>query len=222
VTGDQSIVEILRMLGEYFYRREDVYRATERPMPVDPGDALQAHERLVILGAPGAGKSTLLRYLARNAAQDSDGPLPLLIRLRGYATALGKDQNLALREFALMALTWPDDTPDGWALKFANPQDYLDILQNFERLPSLDDRVQECLDRLGQLDPMQVIDFIEHRIGNAAERHARGDQYNAIPFELSHAFESIRSSPRYVDVLRRVRGWMLREDVWFRDEAPES
>ena len=60
---------------------------------------------------------------------------------------------------------------------------------------------------------MQVIDFIEQRIGNTAERHARGDQYDAIPFELSHAFESIRSSPEYVDVLRRVRDWTLREDV---------
>lgn len=66
---------------------------------------------------------------------------------------------------------------------------------------------------------MQVIDFIEQRIGNTSERHARGDQYDAIPFELSHAFESIRSSPAYVDVLRRVRDWMLREDVWFRHEA---
>jgi hypothetical protein len=47
------------------------------------------------------------------------------------------------------ALTWPDDTPDGWAIEFANPQDYLDILRNFQRLPSLDDGVQKCLDRLG-------------------------------------------------------------------------
>jgi hypothetical protein len=61
-----SIMEILRTLGEYLYHRGDVYRATERSAPIDPGDALQAHERLVILGAPGAGKSTLLRYLACN------------------------------------------------------------------------------------------------------------------------------------------------------------
>jgi hypothetical protein len=119
------------------------------------------------------------------------------------------------------ALTRPDDTPDGWAIEFANPQDYLDILRNFQRIPSLDDHVQRCLDRLGQVDPMQVINFIEQRIGNTAERHARDDQYDAIPFDLSHAFESIRSSPTYVDVLRRVRDWMLHEDVWFRHEAPQ-
>jgi len=52
-TPGPSIMEILRTLGEYFYRRGDVYCATERPVPVDPGDALQAHKRLVILGAPG-------------------------------------------------------------------------------------------------------------------------------------------------------------------------
>jgi energy-coupling factor transporter ATP-binding protein EcfA2 len=104
-----SILEILRTLGEYFYRRGDAYRASERPAPVDPEDALQAHERLVILGAPGAGKSTLLRYLARNAARDPNGPIPIAMRLRDYATALGKDQNLALREFALLEAAGGDE-----------------------------------------------------------------------------------------------------------------
>jgi hypothetical protein len=69
------------------------------------------------------------------------------------------------------------------------------------------------------MDPMQVIDFLEKRIGNTAERHARGDHYDAIPFECFHAFESIRSSPRFIDALRRVRDWRLCEDAWFRDEA---
>jgi HEAT repeats len=141
----------------------------------------------------------------------------LAIELLKILAARG-DESI-LRHIA-MALTRLDDTPDGWAIEFANPQDYLDILHNFQRLPSLDNRVQECLNRLGQVDPMQVIDFIEPRIGNTAERHARGDQYDAIPFEFSHAFESIRSSPVYVDVLRRVRDWTLREDVWFRHDAP--
>lgn len=68
---------------------------------------------------------------------------------------------------------------------------------------------------------MHVIDFIEQRIGNTAERYARGDQYDAIPFEFSRAFESIRASPAYVDVLRRVRDWIRREDAWLRDEAPQ-
>ena len=141
----------------------------------------------------------------------------LAIELLKMLAARGDESTL---RYIAIALTWPADTPEGWAIKFANHQDYLDILHNFQRLPSLDDRVQECLDRLGQVDPRQVIDFIEQRIGNTAERHARGDEYDAIPLELSHAFESIRSSPAYVDVLRRVRDWMLREDVWLRHEAP--
>ena len=120
----------------------------------------------------------------------------LAIELLKMLAARGDESSL---RYIATALTWPADTPDGWAIKLANPQDYLDILHNFQRLPSLDDRVQECLDRLGQVGPMQVIDFIEKRIGNTAERHARGDQYDAFPFELSHAFESIRSSLAYVD-----------------------
>jgi hypothetical protein len=55
----------------------------------------------------------------------------------------------SILRYIAMALTWPADTPEGWAIKFANPQDYLDILHNIQRLPSLDDGVQECLDRLG-------------------------------------------------------------------------
>ncbi|MGH8064424.1 MAG: hypothetical protein ACRERE_04145 [Candidatus Entotheonellia bacterium] len=141
----------------------------------------------------------------------------LAIELLKMLAARGDESIL---RYVAMALTWPDDTPDGWAVKFANPEDYLDILHNFERLPSLDDHVQRCLEGLGHMDPIQVVDFIEQRIGNTAERHARDDQYDPIPFELSHAFESIRTSSAYIDVLRRVRDWMLHEDVWFRDEAP--
>ena len=143
----------------------------------------------------------------------------LAIELLKILAARGDESIL---QYIAMALTRADDTPDGWAIEFANPQDYLDILRNFQRIPSLDDHVQRCLDRLGQVDSMQVINFIEQRIGNTAERHSRDDQYDAIPFELSHAFESIRSSPAYVDMLRRVRDWMLREDVWFRAWAPQS
>jgi Effector-associated domain 10 len=178
---------------------------------------LQTHEWDVLrhLAAKGAASVDfeVIGLTWRFAPHNPD----LAIELLKILAARGDESTL---RYIAMALTWPDDTPDGRAIKFANPQDYLDILHNFERLPSLDDRVQECLDRLGQVNPMQAIDFIEQRIGNTPERHARGDQYDAIPFELSHAFESIRSSPAHVDVLRRVRDWMLREDVWFRHEAP--
>lgn len=92
--------DTLRMMGEYFYRQGQVFATTNRPAPVEPLDALDRHHHLVILGAPGSGKSTLLRMLARHAASDPDGPVPILVRLRDYATyrATGDD---TLYDFAL-------------------------------------------------------------------------------------------------------------------------
>lgn len=91
----------IRILGEYFYRRNDVFQAEKRPEPVAPEAALQEHRRLVILGAPGSGKSTLLRYLARQAAASPDKALPIRVSLRDYATALATNPTLSLRDFAL-------------------------------------------------------------------------------------------------------------------------
>ncbi|RMF83541.1 MAG: NACHT domain-containing protein, partial [Nitrospirae bacterium] len=92
---------VLRTLGEYFYRRGEVYRAEERPEPVDPEAALREHGRLVILGAPGAGKTTLLRYLARRAAEDEETPVPIIVSLRDYAAHRGAGGKQSLRDFAL-------------------------------------------------------------------------------------------------------------------------
>jgi HEAT repeat protein len=102
-TGGPSreVLGTLRLLGEYFYRRGQVYQAGERPEPVDPQEALEKHLRLVMLGAPGSGKSTLLHFLARRAAEDARGPLPILASLRDYATALAGNSMLSLCEFAL-------------------------------------------------------------------------------------------------------------------------
>jgi len=117
-------------------------------------------------------------------------------------------------------LSWPNKAGNGWAIEFADPQDYLEIVQNFERLPSLDFHVEECLARMGQIAPMQVIDFIERRISTTQERQATEERYNAVPFQFSRAMDTIRSSPQYLDVLRRVRDWMLRDDAWFRLKTP--
>ncbi|MBC8448331.1 MAG: DUF4062 domain-containing protein [Chloroflexi bacterium] len=117
-------------------------------------------------------------------------------------------------------LGWPNEARDGWAIEFANPHDYLDIVQNFERLPSLDFHVEECLDRMAQISPMYVIDFIEHRISAISERWAQDKRYDAVSFQFSRAVGSIRSSSQYLDVLHRVCDWMLRDDLWFRLETP--
>lgn len=117
-------------------------------------------------------------------------------------------------------LSWPNDTREGWAIEFENPQDYLEIVQNFERLPYLDFHVERCLDRLGQIAPMHVMDFIEQRITAADERKTEDEQYTAVPFQFTRTMDSIRNSAEYTDVLRRVRDWVLRDDFSFRWESP--
>ncbi|MGE0684097.1 MAG: hypothetical protein AB7P69_24720, partial [Candidatus Binatia bacterium] len=129
-----------------------------------------------------------------------------------------RDDEAILRHVAEV-LAWPEQTQQGYVVEFANLQDYLEIIQNFERLPSLDYHVEQCLNRLGQLDPLQVLDFIERRI-SSTERRKKEEQYDAIPFQFFRALESLRSSPVYSEMLRRVRDWMLREDFAFQWEAP--
>jgi HEAT repeat protein len=99
--GGLITAALLRLIGEQYYRQGSLYRSDERPEPISPEEALRQHDKLVILGAPGAGKSTMLRYLARQAARQADGPLPVLVSLRDYATALAHDPTLSLRDFAL-------------------------------------------------------------------------------------------------------------------------
>jgi hypothetical protein len=117
-------------------------------------------------------------------------------------------------------LSWSNDTREGWAIEFENPQDYLEIIQNFERLPYLDFHVERCLDRLGQIAPMHVMDFIEQRITVADERKIEDEQYTAVPFQFTRPMDSIRNSAEYTDVLRRARDWVLRDDFSFRWESP--
>lgn len=106
----QDFRDVLRLLGEYFYRRGEVYQAAIRPESVDPEAALREFKRLVILGAPGAGKSTMLRYFARRAAERTKGPVPILVPLRDYATALSQDSTLLLHEFALRRVAAGDES----------------------------------------------------------------------------------------------------------------
>ena len=126
----------------------------------------------------------------------------------------------AVLQHIAKVLSWSDETGKGWVVEFKNPQDFLEIIQHFERLSQLDFYVERCLDRLGQIAPMQVIDFIEQRIAAAHERRAKEERYEPVPFQFARAMESIRESEEYPDVLRRVRDWMLRENIWFRLETP--
>jgi hypothetical protein len=110
-------------------------------------------------------------------------------------------------------LAQPNATNDGWDITIASRLDYLDIIQNFERHPDIDHAVERCLNRLGQFEPMLVVDFLERRILNAAEHQTKAQRYRAIPLGLSTPLESIRSSPTDREVLQRVRDWSLDEEA---------
>jgi hypothetical protein len=104
--------------------------------------------------------------------------------------------------------------------KLISSDDLLEIINNFERLSRFDYNAEICLNRLGQIAPMQLIDFIEHRLIQKKKYHKKGEYYyKAVHFSYSIAMDSIRSSPEYPNILRRVRDWMLREDIGF-DETP--
>ncbi|MDA0244614.1 MAG: HEAT repeat domain-containing protein [Chloroflexi bacterium] len=82
---------------------------------------MDEHKRLVILGAPGAGKSTLLRYLARRAAENGQGSVPILISLREFAAAYTTNPTLTLVEYALQKQA-AGSTQLREALQMANEQ----------------------------------------------------------------------------------------------------
>ena len=63
--------------------------------PVRVEEALRDQPRIVVIGDPGSGKSTLLKHLALRLAQEAEAPLPILVPLNAYASALLQaDRNL--------------------------------------------------------------------------------------------------------------------------------
>jgi HEAT repeat protein len=108
--GSLDFLKPMQQLAEYYYRRDKVYKSKIYSDSIDPEKAITEHQRFVTLGAPGSGKSTMLRFLARRAAEDSNQPLPILISLRDYATALTQDPQLSLQRYAINQTALSDDT----------------------------------------------------------------------------------------------------------------
>ncbi|MBD2458483.1 hypothetical protein H6G80_31010 [Nostoc sp. FACHB-87] len=123
------------------------------------------------------------------------------------------DENVLLRVAEVLSWSFKY-SQDGWGKKFITSDDLLNIVQNFERLLRLDHAAEECLAIMGKIDPMNVIDFIERRIIIQAEQHGISEYYEAIHLPYSRVAKSIQSSNEYSNILRRVRDWMLRGDVW--------
>lgn len=116
-------------------------------------------------------------------------------------------------------VAWPGGKAGEWAVSFNNPQDLEEIVRNFDRLSHLDYRAEQCLKRIGDLSPMQVIDIIERRIRLYPEK-SENTYYDVFPQPFSRAFDSVKTKPEYPDVLRRVRDWMLSDEFWLSFEAP--
>ena len=143
----------------------------------------------------------------------------------GLATELLREWanrgNEALLTHLADVLNWPNGKGDGWAIEFNDPQVYLEIIQNFERLSSLGNHSEGILKRLAEVEPGLVIDFIEKRIINASMLGSEAPGFHAVPLGIFSAFDNIRMSSQYLDILRRVRDWMLRDDGWFRRTTPD-
>lgn len=109
-----------------------------------------------------------------------------------------------------------------WLSQFLKYQDFLDIIQNFERLSRLDHDVQMCLKLLGKTHPMEVIKFLERRILAKQDRYSRESYYEAFPFAFSDMFDGVRKHPDFPNVLQYVREWTLkvRENYFLYDAAP--
>ncbi|PSB04968.1 hypothetical protein C7B64_01730 [Merismopedia glauca CCAP 1448/3] len=116
----------------------------------------------------------------------------------------------------------PNYEQDGetWAIQFNNLQDLWEIIENFERLPYLDYKVEECLARLGESQPTLVIDFIERRIKLKPNKYSKKEYYQAFPTPFSRAFNNIDFKPEYPDLLRRVRDWTIQDDFLLSLKAP--
>ncbi|MEM9453676.1 MAG: NACHT domain-containing protein [Myxococcota bacterium] len=65
---------------------QDTLHALDQLQPrwQSAGRAERPAARVVVLGDPGSGKSTLARYLALRAAEEPDGPVPLLLTVRDW------------------------------------------------------------------------------------------------------------------------------------------
>lgn len=133
-------------------------------------------------------------------------------------TIASRGSNLMLHGVAEI-LAFPSDNRQGWAIEFSNPDDLWIVVQNLQRLPSLDSHVEEVLNRLGATHPSRVIDFIEERIKATETRKSQEANYEPIPFQLSRATQSIRTSEEYPLILRRLLDWQLRDNVWFQLEG---
>lgn len=130
-----------------------------------------------------------------------------------------RENEAILRQVAELIAWNTTDSEDGWAITFRNPQEFQEIVHNFDRLSYLDYEAEQCLKRLSKINPMWVIDLIKRRIQTKRE-DSREISYQAFPQPFTRAFDGIRNHSEYTNILRHIRDWMLSDDFWLRFETP--
>jgi len=86
--------------------------------------------------------------------------------------------------------------------------DLIAIMHELLEVPDLDG-MEEALRRLGETDPVALVEFLERRLDRMAEEHEAGrTDYRALPVALHLPADRIVGNPKCRDALRRVRNWL--------------
>lgn len=103
--------------------------------------------------------------------------------------------------------------------------DVKEIVGNFIGIESLNTHtmashyIERVLNKIGEHDPLWVIEFFEKRVDQTQEKREEDSKYDAIPFSFSETFKDLSKHEKYRDVFRRVRDWTMKKG-WFYIEAP--
>src|SRR5207302_6120536 len=92
------------------------------------------------------------------------------------------------------------------------PDDLREVVWNLLRLPELGGRGQFDIDlalrRLGQSDPIALLEFVRARLDQAPQATAANPDYDALPYAFHDAFQGLQQHPRYPDLLTEVMSWV--------------
>ncbi len=135
------------------------------------------------------------------------------LALRGDSAVVGR---------VTMAASW-QGTSSTWAVAFPRWQDLLDICKCLVPIPQLDHDMQACLIRLGQTDPLLLVEVLEDRIHYRALHREEEARYEPIPLDWIGATDRVRfqQGERYCEALRRVRDWMLSGEEALSEAVPD-
>jgi hypothetical protein len=105
-----------------------------------------------------------------------------------------------------------------------DPDDLQEVVWNLVRLPELGGRghfdIDQALRRLGQSDPIALLEFVRARLDQAPQATAANPDYDALPFAFREAFQGLQQHPRYPDLLTEVMSWLCVPQLWRDRNCP--